>query len=138
MPLQAYPEAIVSPTEPLACRGQKRSRRGTPTIYPAVLSFDAGMSSNQTAPQHLNFVVLQPASSFRDSESESTLDVVMPDPDLSPTIDGVVDTIETQSFDVEPGFDTLFDQYLGSPTSSESPVDTASELSGTTPAISEP
>lgn len=107
MPPQAYPDATVSPTEPSAWRPSKRSRRGTPTICPAVLSFGAGMSSNQTTPQRIDSVVLQPAPSFRDTDSESTVDVVMPDPDLSPTIDGVVNTVETQSFEDETAFDTV-------------------------------
>ena len=39
------------------------------------------------------------ASSFRKSESESTLDTVIPDLDWSHTVDSVDDAIETEDFD---------------------------------------
>ncbi|KAJ9493845.1 hypothetical protein H2202_010700 [Exophiala xenobiotica] len=71
------------------------------------------------------------------SDDEFTLDAAFSDVDASHPNGGVAHTVEAEDLDGDSEFNTLFDQYLRSPTGSPSPFDSASELSGTTLARSD-
>jgi hypothetical protein len=131
MPPQGYPDAVMSPTEPLVYWPSKRPRRDTPVICPAVLSFDARKSSNQFAPHRLDSVILHVTSPLGNNDSEGMHLGIEPQPDVYRTIDDVVVTIDTENFDDGSSFGNLRDQYIRSPTTSPPPDNTASELSGT-------
>ena len=129
MPPQSFPDPTTAPTERLPRRQPKRPRQDASTVCPAALSLEDGTFDKQTTQDSLDSVLLPPASSFGDGESELTLDLTMPGSDMSHTIDSVFDITKTENSDDDSGFDTLFDQYLRSPTTSPPPVDAASELS---------
>ena len=140
MPPPSFPDVSTALAEPSPRRPSKRSRRVNSTVCPAVLSLDYGTSHKQATQDldhRLDSVMLYPAFSLENSDKELTPDVAMPESDLAPTADGVVDSIEAEGSDDSPGFQSLFDLYLRSPTTSPSPADTAKELSGTTLAVSE-
>ena len=137
MPPQSFPDATTAPTERSPRRPSKRPKQDISTVNPAALSLRDGTSDRQTTQDPFDSLMFYPESSFRKWNDGTTLDVLMSESDLSPTIDGVIDNVETESLDDGSGFDTLFNQYLRSPTNSPSPDDTASELSGTTLAVTE-
>ena len=136
MPPQSFTNVTTAPTE-RSPRPSKQQRHDISTVCPAALCLQNGTSDKQATRDHLDSVVLPVTPSFMDSESESTLDMVMPDPDWTHTVDSVLDTIVTDNFDDGSGCDKLFNQYLRSPTPSPSSDDTASQLSGTTLPVSE-
>ena len=80
--------------------------------------------------------MLHPIFSLENSDKELTLDVAIPESDLAPTADNIVNSIEVEGSDDSSGFQSLFNLYLRSPTTSPSPADTASKLSRTTIAVS--
>lgn len=132
MPPQYFPDATTAPTERSPRHSLKRPKQDISTVSPTVLALDDDASDIQTTQHGLDFVIVPATSSFRDSESVRALDKVIPGPDISHMIDNVFHTTETENFGNGSEFDTLFDQYLRSPSTSPPPVDTASEISGTT------
>ena len=129
---QSFLDPTTAPTERSPRRSSKRPKQDISTVCPAALSLDDDTFDEQTTQDGPDPVVLPPTSSFGDCESELTLDLTQSHPNISHTIDSLFDITKTENSDDGSGFDTLFDQYIRSPTTSPPPVDTASELSGAT------
>lgn len=137
MPPQSFPNAVTADAEPPPHRPSKRPKHGTPTVSPAALSLDHGMFEPHTTAETTRSPVFCPASSSRTSDDEFTLDAVFSEADVCHTNGGVAHTVEEEDLDGDSEFNAMFDQYLRSPTSSPSPANSASGLSGTTLAGSE-
>jgi hypothetical protein len=131
MPSQSFHDTPASPGEPSLCHRQKRPGRTPPAICPTVLSLDEGLSDGHTAYNVTDSVVLSPPylPSIEDDVQCTDLEC-----DLFPSnCTTPHDTIDSP--EPEDNHDnTLFDQYLRSPSPSPppSPDDAASELSGVT------
>jgi hypothetical protein len=132
MPPQSIPNAGTAHSEPLLCLPSKRPKQDVPTVSPMVLSLDNGTLGPHTTEESTRSPVACPTSPFRTSDDEFALNVVSPEADASHTDGGLADTVGAETPYGDSEIDSLFDQYLRSPTSSPSPVDSTSELSGTT------
>lgn len=131
MPSQSFHDTAASTGESLLCRRQKRPRLTPPAICPTVLSLDEGMSDDHTAYDVTNSIVLSPPYllSIEDDDQCTDLECDLFPPNCT-NPHGTIDSPEPE----DNHNDTLFDQYLRSPSPSPplSPDDSASELSGVT------
>ena len=133
MPPQSFDDTPAPPGEPSLCHPRKRLRSVTPALYPTVLSLDEDLPDDQTACSIMNSVMFSPPYSLSIENDDKCTDF---DGNLFPSYCTIpndkIDSFETE--DVND--DTLFDQYLRSPSPSLSPTpsvdDAASELSGAT------
>lgn len=128
---QSVHDTPASPGEPSLCHRQKRPRRTPPAICPTILSLDGGLSDGHTAYNVTDSVVRSPPylPSIEDADQCTDLEC-----DLFPsnctTPHDKIDSPESE----DDHDDTLFDQYLRSPSPlpPPSPDDAASDLSRVT------
>jgi hypothetical protein len=131
MPLQSFDDQPASSEEPSLCHPRKRPRYIAPTICPTILSLDKSLPDDQTAYNVTDLVMLSPPYTLSIEDSDKCTDL---DGDLIPsrctTPNDIIDSLELG--DVND--DTMFDQYLRSPSPSPppSPDGAASKLSGAT------
>ena len=126
MPSQSFHDTAASTGEPSLSHRQKRPQLTPPAICPTVLSLNEGMSDDHTAYDVTNSIVLSPPY-LLSIEDDDQCDL-FPSNCTNPY--GTIDSPEPE----DNHNDTLFDQYLRSPSPSPllSPDDSASELSGVT------
>jgi hypothetical protein len=131
MPPQSFDDQPASSEELSLCHPRKRLRHIPPAICPTVLSLDEGLPDDQTAYNVTDSIMLSPLYILSIEDSDKCTDL---DCDLFPsrytTPNDTIDSLEPRDVDD----DTMFDQYLRSPSPSPPPsLDrAASELSGAT------
>ena len=120
IPPQSFHDTPFSPGGPTSCRPLKRPRQTPSSICPSVLSLNEDLSDDQIAPHLMDSAMLSSPCSLSIDRDDSHTDFGC---QLSPSRGRTADnTIDLEDVDGGSNFDTLFDQYLRSPSTSPSPT----------------
>jgi hypothetical protein len=136
-PLQTFESTTATPEKRLSYRPPKRKRQSPPTqtICPEVIVIDDDVSDDHVPQGVVKSIMLSPPSPLSiEGDVKSTGLKGGPCPSYCAAPNETIYSLEPESFDDDSSLDTLFDQYLRSPSPSPppSPDDAASESSGAT------
>jgi hypothetical protein len=136
-PLQTFDSTTATPEKRLSYRPPKRKRQSPPTqtICPEVIVIDDDVSDDHVTQGVVKSIMLSPPSPLSSEDDfKSTGLEGGPFPSYCAAPNETIYSLEPEGFDDDSSLDTLFDQYLRSPSPSPppSPDDAASESSGAT------